>query len=108
MELQGDGCCKGKHQIQDVFSVESKENRCSSWRVRGQKSKVTYRHAELEQLKFKKKKKTRNVQACSLFSLLSEKEKEKEKNSLLFFFSFSLQQIYISRLIQGLKSRPED
>ena len=25
---QGNGYCKGKHQTQDVFSIESKENRC--------------------------------------------------------------------------------
>ena len=24
----GEGCCKGKHQIQDVFSTESKEGGC--------------------------------------------------------------------------------
>ena len=90
MELQGDGCCKGKHQIQDVFSVESKENRCSSWRVRGQKSKVTYRHAELEQLKFKKKKNKLGMFRPAHSSLCCQKKKRKKKkihSSFFFFFT---------------------
>ena len=27
-KLQWEGCCQGEHQIQDVFNIESKENRC--------------------------------------------------------------------------------
>ena len=44
--------------------------KCSSCRVKGQKSKLSYRHAELEAVKVKKKI-TGNVQAYSLFSLSS-------------------------------------
>ena len=50
--------------LQDVFSIELKDNRCksSSCRLRGQKSKLSYRHAESGEVRVKK---TRNVQACS-------------------------------------------
>ena len=44
--------------------------KCSSCRVRGQKSKLSYRHVELGAFK-KQNKITRNAQACSLFSLSS-------------------------------------
>jgi len=67
--------------------------KCSSYRVMGQKSKLSYRHAELEAVKVKK---TRNVQACSLFylsSLFSVKGKEKKNTThSSFLLSFSLQQ----------------
>jgi len=58
MYLQGEGCCKDKHQIGNVFSLESKEKnvKCSSCRVRGQKNKLSYRHAELRAVKVKKHK----------------------------------------------------
>ena len=60
---------------------------CGSCRVRGQKSKLSYRHAELGAVKGKtNKQKNRNVQACSLFCLSSLfSGKRKEKNSFLFF-----------------------
>ena len=43
--------------LQDVFSIESKDNRCkcSSCRLRGQRSKLSYRHAELGAVKVRKK-----------------------------------------------------
>ena len=52
--------------------MESKEIsvKRGSCEVSGQKSKFSYRHAELRAVKVKKKK-TRDVQACSLFSLNS-------------------------------------
>ena len=55
VQLQGGGCCKSRHQTGDVFSLEWKENspKHSSCRVRGQKSTLSYRHAELG-AKFKK------------------------------------------------------
>ena len=62
----------------------------SSCRVRGQKSKFSYRHAELGAVKVKEKK-TRNVQACSLFSLFSLcSGKEKKKLIPFFFFLFTV------------------
>ena len=59
----------------------------SSCRVRGQKSKFSYRHAELGAVKVKEKK-TRNVQACSLFSLFSLCSGKEKKKLIPFFFSF--------------------
>ena len=71
--------------------------KCSSCKVRGQKSKLSYRHADLGAVKVKKKerkkeRKKRNVQACSLFSLFSlllGKVKRKKLVPLFFFFLFS-------------------
>lgn len=51
-------CCKDEHQLQDVFGIESKSNRYetySSYRVRGQNSRLSYRHSELGADKVKTK-----------------------------------------------------
>lgn len=43
-------CRRGEHQIQDVIGIEPADNRvqkCSLCRIRGQKTKLIYRHAEL-------------------------------------------------------------
>ena len=58
---------------------------CSSCRTRRQKSKLSYRHAELGAVKVKKKT-IKNIQACSLLYLFFfVLKKRKEKNSVLFF-----------------------
>ena len=81
-----EGCFEGKHQIQDVFSIESKDKNvhCTSCRVRGHKSKLSDRHSELWGVKGKK---TKNVQACSLFSL-SSLFSEKGVGNSSFFLPF--------------------
>ena len=58
--------------------------KCSSCRVRGQKSNLSYRHAELEAVKVKKKKlgMFRHAHCSLIFFIL---RKGKEKNSFLFF-----------------------
>ena len=56
---------------------------CSSCRVRGQKSKLSYTHSELG---------TRNVQACSLFYLLCAQERKGEKLIALFLLFTDMQQ----------------
>ena len=51
-----------------------------------EKANFSYRHAEFEQLKWKKKKKkTRNDQACSLFTFSSLFSGKGKKNSFLCF-----------------------
>ena len=67
---------------------------CSSCRVRGQRSKLSYRHAELGAVKVKKKqnKNPRNAKGpvhCFLYVLCSQ---EREREKLIALFSFSLQQ----------------
>ena len=91
-------CCKDEHQLQGVFGTESKNNRCemySSFRVRGQNSKLSYRHSELGEVKV-----NNNNQKLGMFSpahsslyILCPQEREREKPIPLFFpFPFSLQQ----------------
>ena len=91
--------CKGKGVVRintrkGVYLAKSQGKRgvkCSSCRDRGQKSNLSYRHAKLEAVKVKKKKKLGMFQACSLFSyILYSQEREREK--LIPLFSFSLQQ----------------
>ena len=71
--------------------------KCGSCRVRGQKSKLCYRHVVLGAVKVKKKKKLGIFRSahCSLY-LLCFQERERKK---LILFSFSLQQkiIFSSR-----------
>ena len=56
----------------------------------GQRSKLSYRHSDLGAVKVKKKKKNRNVQTCSLFSLSPLfSKKGKNKKLILLFFSFA-------------------
>ena len=55
---------------------------CSSCRIRGQKSKLSHRHAELGAVKVKKKLRIFRPAHCSIFFVL---KKGKEKNSVLFF-----------------------
>ena len=58
---------------------------CSSCRIRGQKSKLSYRHAELGAVKVKKKQlRIFRLAHCSLYFFFVLK-KGKEKNSVLFF-----------------------
>ena len=78
--------------------MESKEKlNYSSCRVREQKSKLSYRHVELGAVKAKKKQKqktTRNVQACSHFSLsilFLGKRKRKTHSSFFLFTATSRQ-----------------
>ena len=78
---RGRGCCEGKQRIVGAI--------CNSCRVRGQKSKLSYRYAELGAVKVKKKK-TRIVQVFSLFSL-SSCPQERKRKKLLPFLYFSLQ-----------------
>ena len=63
--------------LQDVFSIESKDNRwkCSSCRLRGQKSKLSYRHAELGAVKVK----------IGTFRPAPGPQKRENKNAFLFF-----------------------
>ena len=65
-----------------------KQTKLQTFRVRGQESKLVYRHAALGAVKFSKKKKKQqeknNIQACSLFSLcslFSGKGKEKQNKT---------------------------
>ena len=84
-----------------MYLVQSQSKigvKCSSCRVRGQKSKLNYRYAEIGTIKVKTKteKERKNQEYLGLLSLLFiffvlKKGKEKKKNSLLFF-SFSLLQ----------------
>lgn len=60
---------------------------CSSCRVRGQKSKLNYRHAELGEVKWKYQECSGLLTVLFIFSLL---RKGKGENSTLFF-SFSRQ-----------------
>ena len=61
---------------------------CSSCRVRGQKSKLNYRHAELGAAKVKGKTKTKDVQGGSLFSLSSLFSGKGKRKTNSFFFHF--------------------
>ena len=70
--------CKGKQRIIGVI--------WNSCRVRGQKSKVSYRYAELGTVKVKKKLGMFRSSHCSLYLLVLRKEKE-----LIPFLYFSLQ-----------------
>ena len=67
-------CCKDEHQLQGVFGTESKNNRCemySSFRVRGQNSKLSYRHSELGADKVKTKNyECSGLAHCSVYLLL--------------------------------------
>ena len=69
--------------LQDVFSIESKDNRCecSSCRLRGQKSKLSCRHAELGEVKVKKLGTFRPAHD----SLYLCPQKRENKNTFLFF-----------------------
>ena len=68
----------------------------SSCRVRGQESKLSYRHAEQEWLKKKTPKPGIFRSAYSSLHLLCSQEGEREKVISLIFFSFLLQQILFS------------
>ena len=72
--------CKGKQRIIGVI--------WNSCRVRGQKSKLSYRYAELGTVKVKKK--TRNVQVFSLFSLSSCPQERKRTHSFSLLFTATL------------------
>ena len=87
-------CCKGKHQTGDVFSIgsEGKNVNCSSCRVRGQKSKLNYRHAELEEVKVKIPGMFRPAD-CSLHLLCSQERERKKLNPLFFFFMATLSKV---------------
>ena len=89
-----EGCCKGKHQTGDVFSIgsEGKNVNCSSCRVRGQKSKLNYRHAELEEVKVKIPGMFRPAD-CSLHPLCSQERERKKLNPLFFFFMATLSKV---------------
>ena len=65
-------------------SQGKRDVKCGSCRVRGQKSKVSYRHAELGAVRVKKKKLGlfRPARCSLIFFVL---RKGKEKNSFLFF-----------------------
>ena len=75
-----------------MYSVESQRKNVnySSFRFREQKSKLSYKHAELETVKVKKKKKGIFGPAHCSLRLLRSQERESEKLIPLFFF-FSLQ-----------------
>ena len=60
--------------------------KCSSSRIRGQKSKASYRHAELGAIKVKEKKKECLGLLTVFFFLLCSQEREREKLTLLFPF----------------------
>ena len=65
--------------------------KCSSRTIRGQKSKLSDRHAELGAVKGKPG--LLRPAHCSLYLLCSQ-ERERKKLIALFFFSFSLQHGY--------------
>ena len=77
---RGRGCCEGKQRIVGAI--------CNSCRVRGQKSKLSYRYAEFGAVKVKKRLGLFRSSHCSLYLLVLRKEKEKK---LLPFLYFSLQ-----------------
>ena len=61
---------------------------CSSFRIRGQKSKFSYRHSELGIVKVEKKLGIFRPVHCSLYLLCSQ---EREREKLIPLLSFSLQ-----------------
>ena len=75
---RGRGGCKGKQRLIGVI--------WNSCRVRGQKSKLSYRYAEVGTGKKKKKLGMFRSSHCSLYLLVLRKEKE-----LIPFLYFSLQ-----------------
>jgi len=107
-----EGCCKGKLQTGDVFSIgsEGKSVNCSSCRVRGQKSKLNYRHAELEEVKVK-------IQECSglltvpfIFFAL-RKGKGKKLNPFFLFHGNTLEGVVgesevLSSSVKNLEVKP--
>jgi len=66
--------------------------KCSSCRVRGQKSKLNYRYAEIGTIKVKTKTEKERKKlgifgpAHSSLYLFCSQERERKKNSFLFFF----------------------
>ena len=68
--------------------------RCSSCGVRGQESKLSYRHAEPGMAKRKKKKKEYSV-LLIVFFIFFVLRKGKEKNHFSLFYPFSLQHKYL-------------
>ena len=84
------GSHRVRHDWSDLAATCKRINvHYSSCRVGKQKSKLSYRHAELREVEVKKI--TRNVQDCSLFSIFFVLRKGKEKTHSSF--SFSLQQM---------------
>ena len=73
-------------------SNRGKNVNCSSCRVRGQKSKLSYRHSELGAVKWKKKLGMFRPARCSLYLLCSQ---EREREKLIPLFSFLLQQSHM-------------
>ena len=90
--LQGEECCRGKHQIGDVFSIESKEKMWTGApaELGGRKANFSYRHAKLGTVKVNNNKKQCSRLRTDLLIVLVL-GKGKEKNSFLCF-CFSLQQ----------------